>query len=279
MKTAFSLRPWPRRFALIFSSLGLLAGVVCGGRAGEPAAKPDAREAVKMVDALANHNKPPKVVNRPRLSQPGVVALYAESYDWKEEERVRRALERLYHDRTAELWEELVRREDDSRYCAVTLDVMSLEAQTRTVRSICHQHAYWCLVGVFQQHMPYEWGGRHARLSLDQLDKLGDWRKARRNKLLYEMQIEVGKMALVELAMLRKSRVERELVSKHDIDSARKKMQAELERLRRTKQPIFAEGPFSDVGPHECMYSEAAAREVRERVRSGYEGDLDVLRR
>jgi hypothetical protein len=274
MKIAFSLHPSPRRSALILGSLSLIAGVVCGGQAGEPAAKPDAKEAIKMVDALVNHNKAPKLVNRPRLAQPDVVALFPENYDWKEEERVRRALERLYKERSVELWEELVRRGDDSRYCAVTLEVMSLDAHVETVGSICSKHAYWCLAGVFEQHMPDVEGGRQATLRLAQVDELGKWRKARRTKSLYELQIEVGKMALHELAKLSKLN---DIFSKHQIDSARKKMEAELYRLSRTKKPVFAEGPFSDQGPHEALYTEAVATEVRERVRSGYKGDLDVL--
>ena len=47
--------------------------------------------------------------------------MYPESYDWKEEARVRQAIDKLYQDRTVELWEELVRREADPRYCVVTV--------------------------------------------------------------------------------------------------------------------------------------------------------------
>src|SRR5262245_20970220 len=112
MNTACVLSCWRVRSAVVISSLCLIAVVILPAKPEEPMTKRDAKEVAKMVDEIVNRNPAPKLVDRPRrrFSQ-SVVALYPESYDWKEEERVRRAIGKLYQDTTAELWEELVRRE------------------------------------------------------------------------------------------------------------------------------------------------------------------------
>src|SRR5262245_42155494 len=102
------------RFALLISSLGLIALIVLGdeteqGSAEVPEVKGDPRGAEKMVDAIENRNLTPKLVDR--FGSPKRVALYPDSYDWTEDERVLDALDRLYQTRTAELWEEMVRRQ------------------------------------------------------------------------------------------------------------------------------------------------------------------------
>src|SRR5436309_12137254 len=104
---------------IVICGLGLICAGVLGRDAGGPVAQRDAEGPAKMVDAIVNRNKPPKLVDRPRDSLPQVAALYPESYDWKEEERVRTAIRKLLHDTTAELWEELVRRREDPSYCIV----------------------------------------------------------------------------------------------------------------------------------------------------------------
>src|SRR5262249_58899734 len=94
----------------------LLLAISCGpasgpvGPARETNAKPmrvdgkQAKALAKMIDALANRNRPPKLVpieeNGPRLP------LFPANYDWKEHERVRTALGKVQREKTPEMWEE-----------------------------------------------------------------------------------------------------------------------------------------------------------------------------
>jgi hypothetical protein len=89
MNTARFLREWQAHAAVLIGTLGLIFVVVVSGNAEEPETKIGAKAASTKVDALVNRNKPPKLVVRPRQSLPHLAALYPESYDWKEEERVR----------------------------------------------------------------------------------------------------------------------------------------------------------------------------------------------
>src|SRR5437899_2608445 len=101
-------------------SLGTLPGPAAGAvgparptndRHGRPGGK-ERKAVVKMIDALANRNRPPKLVDMDGDRLP----LFPDEYDWKEDRRVRSALGKVRAERTAEMWEELVRGIGDERY-------------------------------------------------------------------------------------------------------------------------------------------------------------------
>jgi len=259
MNTAFSLRDWRVCCLIFLSSLGLTAVVFLGCQT-----KRDAKAMAKMVNDIVNRNQPPELVGRPHRSWPIVVALYPESYDWKEEERVRQAIAKLYQDRTEELWEELVRREADPSYCVVVAIEKTEDAEIRTVGDICTELAGLRLWGVFVEHFPTnpEKDGRPIYVDFGIDGKLSDWRKERGKKSLYELQVELGEKALSELAKFKESSTN---IPKEDVDLARRKIEAEIKELRRTKQPVFLKGQsFSEV-----TYRKEVAKDVRDAVRSG----------
>ncbi len=146
-----SLRRWLVCSAILIGGLAVIAVLVLRERGndkanghendtGEPVAKGDPNEAAKMVDAIVNRNQEPKLVNRPS-GWPREVALFPESYDWAEDARVLRALDKLFQDRTLALWEELVRRGDDPRYCVTLVSVQNEDAQIISVTGVCFRHA------------------------------------------------------------------------------------------------------------------------------------------
>src|SRR5207244_2712597 len=102
--------------ALVIGTLGLIGVGVLGAEPEKPKAKRDQIMAVKLVDAIANANEPPKVVNR-RAGMPRTVPLFPDGYDWKEDQRVTKSLDKLFQTPSVELWEELVRKEHDRAYC------------------------------------------------------------------------------------------------------------------------------------------------------------------
>jgi hypothetical protein len=238
-------------------------------KAGRPGGK-EGKAAAKMVDAIVNRNKPPKLVGRPSGSWPGLVALYPESYDWKEEERVRQAIDKLYQDRTVELWEELARRKANPSYCVVVVSDQTEDAQIFTVGTICRGLAYSRLVEVFVQHMPPDpdKNGRPIITGVG-IGNLADWRKERMQKPLYQLQIEVGEKMLREL-----SKVNVRGVRKHQIDSAREKIEAEIEKLSKTEQPVFLK---DQSFPHNT-YSKDVAKRVRDAVRRGSSEGIAIIK-
>jgi hypothetical protein len=228
-----------------------------------------AKRETKMVDDIVNRNKPPKLVGR--RGYPSRVALYPERYDWKEEERVLQAIAKLHEDTTVELWEELVRRSEDPRYCCiVVVPEDQLNAKTYSVGDVCFDLAYARLVEVFERHMPPDPDKNGRPLTVDLgFGGLADWRKERMKKSLYQLQIEVGERMVRELSRLKLGGKWKERIA-----SARKKIEAEIKNLRRTGKPVILKGdPFTDL-----LYDKEAAKRVRDAVRRGYTGDIVIIK-
>jgi len=97
---------------------------------------------------------------------------------------------------------------------------------------------------------------------------LGDWRKKRANKPLYQLQIEVGEMTLRWLSKLKDK-------PKKEQDAAREAIETELEKLRRTKQPILLKESFPR---YEYLYNEKLAERAREAVRKRTTRDIGIWR-
>src|SRR5262249_9273306 len=125
----------------------------------------------------------------------------------------------------------------------------------------------------FQQHLPLDPSQDGRKISLDYelgiglKENLADWRKKRANKTLHQLQLEVCEAALVELSKVKR-------LSKEQKDSTQKKIEAEIEKLRRTKQPVFLKAFFF----HELTYKEDVAKRVREAVKSGSSEDIGIIR-
>src|SRR4051812_4246082 len=97
-------RLWPG-FAVLIVGIVLVQDVVPDEPAKEKKPKADAGRAAKMVDAIVNRNKAPKVVPWKGDFLTREAALFPEDHDWKEEERARKAIDQLEKDRTEEVWE------------------------------------------------------------------------------------------------------------------------------------------------------------------------------
>ncbi len=269
MNTRCSLRRrWMHR-ALMIGSLSLLAAVVLGRATGGPAEKEPtkgrttAKQVAQMVEAIANRNKPPKIVRRDRVC-PSRFPLYPKDYDWKEEERVGEALTKLEEDTSVELWEALVQKANDRRYCFASYSFSSADVEMNSVGGICYGLAYSRLCHVFMKHLPsYPPHGSPIQM-WDVIKDFPTWRKARKDKALYQLQIEVCEIALRELPKLRAIEV-----SDKEKAETRKKIQAEIAELRRSKKPVMDGGGIPPPYP---------PREV-ERVREAYEkGALEEFR-
>jgi hypothetical protein len=128
----------PRRWtgvAGIVTGLVLTSAFALGGPPAGKRPNADAKRAAELVDAIVNRNKAPKVVKW-RVAEMRRAALFREGHDWKEEARVRKAADRLEKDRTEAVWEELVKRIGDRRYCETVTSVKTGDAYIRTVGEV-----------------------------------------------------------------------------------------------------------------------------------------------
>jgi hypothetical protein len=222
-------------------ALGTLSGLACGPlEPGLPRKgghdwpeKKEGKALMKMIDALANRNPKPKLVD----DGVGKLPLFPAKYDWKEQERVLSALGKVSKERTPEMWEVLVQRIGDERYCLTVKDQNEFYAEGNwTVGDFCSDLAHDWLVGVCNRHLPnspvHEGYPIHVDIGLT--GGLEKWRKGRMDKQLYELQIEVCEKTVRQLRKAAK-------VPQRAKDVSRKKMKAEITILRRTKRPIFTD--------------------------------------
>jgi hypothetical protein len=153
------------------------------------------------------------------------------------------------------------------------VSVQTDDASISTVGGICHGLAYWHLHEVFQQHMPNSPGKDGWPISVYVgIHELADWRKERASKSLYRLQIEVGEKVLQKLSNYKG-------VSDDEKNLARKKIEAEIEKLRRTKQPIFAGyTSFRNSGPSVPAYTPRIAERIREAVRKGSSETIEIVK-
>jgi hypothetical protein len=206
----------------------------------------------EMINALANRNSPPKLVEAPVCWLP----LYPADYDWKEEERVANALGKVSREKTAAMWEELVRHIDDDRYCRTLKDKNETFALGNwTVGRFCLTWADAWLIGVYVEHLPNDPNKDGYPLYLDlKLGNLKEWRKQRQDKQLYELQIEVCEKAIELLKVAD--------VRQHEKDQAKKEIGVEIVTLRKTKRPIF-----TDYMPiRKLFFSAKEAAKIREEL-------------
>jgi len=244
MKAPSFLRRRLVRLAALVGGLGLLGAVLVGPGAPDPVraggktgTRQRARKEAQMVDDLANRNKPPKIVERPRGS-PSCLPLYPKDYDWREEARVRRALDRLCSDTSDKLWEELVRRQGDPRYCIMQWQDVDENAEICSVGRACEDLAHDRLFGLIRPYLPSAPGKEpEYACRIDDIEDLAAWRKARAGVPLYRLQIEVCHKALRALDRL----VKEKLLSDKEKAEARKGLEAEVAKLRRTRRPVFTE--------------------------------------
>jgi hypothetical protein len=224
-----------RTAALLLSLLAVDPAV--RARAGEEPGR-GKKTPAQMVDALANRNKLPKLVKVYVDRLP----LFPRDYDWEEEHRVLAALTDISKDTSEGLWEELVRRSDDPRYCLTDMDGGDW-AWNRTVGDVCARLAFLRLAGPVVRHRPPE--SRSGRvpgltagfvypMTLDVKPGLREWRRTRKDKALYQLQLELCEQAL---AKLREDRNVPEDLK----EAPRKGIEAEAAKLRKTKRPVLEE--------------------------------------
>jgi HEAT repeat protein len=187
-------------------------GVYAQAPKADPTAVP-ADEFEQLVNALANHNEPPKLAKDAFANGITHPPIFDENYDWVEQRRVHKALHVLVKRNGAELWPHLVRHLDDQRYaltCAFDDD-----GKNFTVGTFCREmarsnvaepfrglwpssHLLPGAVGVIHFARPPWWR------------TLEEWSRSWKDKQLWELQIELGEWGLQRLKARRHPPVEQQ---------------------------------------------------------------------
>jgi HEAT repeat protein len=278
--------------------------------AQSPAVAPNtasADEFEQLVDALANHNEPPKLAEGAFIEGTVDPPIFDENYDWVEQRRVSKALHVLIKRKGEELWPHLVRHLDDQRY-SLTRSIDD-HGKNLTVGSLCREIAWQDVTEPFQglwpssSLLPGGLGVIHfARPPWWRT--LEEWSRSWKDKQLWELQIELGEWGLQRLEGPPRPLVEpkgllgmggefvpppdmmmspglgkktemRTLpgVPAEDNTERIQKTKAVIAAIRRTKTPIIdnRRGPFFE---RSRSFGVQGAKEIRERYFSSISGKV-----
>jgi hypothetical protein len=217
-------------------------------------------DAKHIVDSLVSHNNPPKFVaiyDNDELAdavQAGDVELFFEKqYDWNEQDRIPKVINSLM-DHAEEAWPELVNALGDERYSATYR--IGEHIYNLTVDRVCSEIIIDNLILGFYFHSVYDpvsdgrqWQVIMKRAPVEYHDpkhkELKDWCQARKDKKLYELQIEACEWAIKIISEdFPKATEESKL-------KAREAIKAEIKTLKETKKPLHPE----------CFYMRKGAME------------------
>ncbi|MGA7701206.1 MAG: hypothetical protein WCB27_16490 [Thermoguttaceae bacterium] len=236
---------------------------------GEPSKK-SAIVLEKAIDALANHNPPPRILDLHDKSVP----IFPAKYDWREDSRVRTAIRDLQRETSPEMWEHMVAHSRDQRYCITCNDPQDF-ATNFSVGDICGWVAKNRIYSVLQKN----------RLRLPPPSPMGkdllDWRRSHAKSSYVELQIEVCSDAIRRLGdpaaensivkYLRSMGLTEEVVQTTKTEMTKEigecctKLRAEIKKLRATKMGAFDAPLFPEGWGGRTYFSAQRADEIRKR--------------
>ncbi|HJT32977.1 MAG TPA: hypothetical protein VJ783_13130 [Pirellulales bacterium] len=209
------------------------------------------------VEALANKNRRPELVDLVDRVDP----LFPDDYDWAEAKRARRAFVEVARDESVEIFEEVLKHLDDERY-AFTAAHDGDFAENYTVGWICKDIAYHRLVSAFEDDLSVTDIGLPPRLDPGIEDDLAGWRRKHESKSLFELQIEVCRLALSQIDRCDELSAEAKRESRRGIN-------ARIRQLEKTRRPLFRRFPLDGFN---WFDADKAAR-IRQRLKDEKQGD------
>jgi hypothetical protein len=206
-----------------------------------------------MIDSLAN-----RVNTAPTIKQRGPYGpvFFHEDYDYDEQQRVLKALQELNGRDGNELWPRLVAHLDDKRY-GFTYEGGAGVPHNMAVGDLCMRIARGDLEYACLRISPIGAGLNGprplvVRPTLGEDDALGTWCKKRKDKQLYELQIEVCEWRITSPEALQR-------LSAEQIDEYVKKAKAQIESQKKARV-AFTDKERFDSG----WYSPVSKRRIKE---------------
>jgi hypothetical protein len=242
--------------------------------AGEPTRdeNTDIREIDKLIDALANRNRPPRIVEVTF----DWLALFDKNYDWKENARVHEVIGRIVKDPSPERWKRLVAHGKDSRYCLTLNDERAsvIYNKNLTVGDIC-----WS-IAMYQLRYPMQnatqgigAGERPIHLPLTEVPGLPEPGQRALKKSLVELQIAICEQAIKDLPHVAAAAKESARDARTDpatLKRCRANLEAAIEKLKKSKTGIFGSyrvmsAGYEGLSPAVAANNRAAYEEAKKR--------------
>jgi hypothetical protein len=230
-------RSIPRRMTHVYIVLSLLI-FSCGKAADDSnapigvcdAADKVASEGPHYVDAIASSNKEPFIEgDRPNSGRP----VFDKTFDWKEYERVFAAIEEL-SGHAEQLWPDLLKHFDDERYC---ISVHGDDGHNYSVGQICESIVSHWLMTAYSRcvHSDDIYYRLRPPMVFSRIE-LKEWCEKRKDKHLYELQIEICEWATATVSS------KEIFVITEQRDAFLKSVRNEITELRETKKAAPFEG-------------------------------------
>ncbi len=201
----------------------------------EPRNKVLAINVIDAIKSLGNQNKPPAI----RGTIPDQTALFSETYDWKEQERVIKTIDALTeHIDTA--WPSILDHVNDREYC-ITLQYDS-EVYNHSVGDVCKIMLRDALVAPYAKHIMQLDEQTIRKLLYPKVisrTAIEKWCTERHKKgqELYALQIDMCEWALVTLDAINEARPQ-------DIEAARNNVTEQMQDLKNSKRPVKVKSIF-----------------------------------
>jgi hypothetical protein len=225
------------------------------------------REFDKLIDSLANRNPQPKIVE---LDAARWEAIFDKDYDWKEQARVVKAIQRVAEIATPEMWIRLKAHANDSRYCVTFNDqaaVADCFATNWTVGQVCQE------IGRVQVKFPVDRatqairvGPRTIYLPLTAVPEYPKAGETRMKVPFVDLQIKLCQQAIADLpkvAAAAKKSSRQVNTDPESLKQCRARLEATIEALKKSKTGIF--GKFTFPGERFELLDVDHAKKVRER--------------
>jgi len=223
----------------------------------------EASKLVRLIDALANHNRQPRIVLLPSLDRE---AIFDKKYDWKEQDRVITAVKSVLTHPSPEMLAQLWAHGTDPRYCLTFNDGASASgrfAENWSVGMLCSEIASFQLFfPVNRATQIIRIGERPIILPMGDVKGLPEFGHAPTGITIVELQIRMCQQAISDLPKVaRLSGYEK--VDADGLRQCRPQLEAAIEELRKSKTGIF--GEFKFPGGKFGFFDATGAAEVRKR--------------
>lgn len=201
-----------------------------------------------MVDAMASKNKAPELIEVEPFETEG--PLVSADYDWVEQDRVTKAIETVWKDKSDEMWWCLYKHIGDKRYAMTLVFDSVVNSKNVDVGDICDAIAMPTLCEPYVRHLPSVPGQLPASFSPTNAVDM----KKFAGKPLYEIQIVVCEEAIRQMQSLHatepipgndyRNEEPSHTFTAEEKAAFTKAVRRQIEVLRRTKKADWGKGPL-----------------------------------
>jgi hypothetical protein len=246
---------------LACSFVGCLSATVPEANEAQRGAPLSHDEASRLIDSLANHNEEPLLVPvHSSIASLSENPLFADDYDWDEDDRVWRVIREFKKYNGEELWNCLLEHLDDERY--VVAYALDDEAYIQTIGNLCRCLARDYLDVAYMKHLPSSMDGNTPAMRLFSPEGVGLWCRDHAGIPLYRQQAELCEAAIKKMQTM--PRVPGADKAKFTADVRR-----QIGALLRTRDPNVVKRRLLPGDGGKDFYNAAVAEEIKDKYLAG----------